>query len=71
MMPWLADNEAFQRELQARDSRLKDLAPLQVANTPHGDIDAKDFFGPVAKPADRLPPVDNVTDGLVCPQSAT
>src|SRR6516162_11966352 len=34
MMPWLADNQAFQRELQARDSRLKDLAPIraQIAN---------------------------------------
>jgi hypothetical protein len=34
MAPWLADNETFQRELQARDSRLKDLAPIRarVAN---------------------------------------
>jgi hypothetical protein len=34
MLPWLADNEAFQRELQARDGRLRNLAPIraQIAN---------------------------------------
>jgi hypothetical protein len=29
MMPWLADNEAFQRELQSRDSRLRNLASIR------------------------------------------